>query len=69
MIFNLTMKTPDAADCILENLKASSFCSPEEREKAKEMLSSVLEYGEYLTVQCDTKDESFRVLTKGKLVY
>ena len=65
MIFNLVMKTPDAAECVLENLVAP-YCTPEEKDKAKQMLSSILEYGEFLTVQCDTKDESFREMIKDR---
>ena len=63
MIFNLGMKTPDAADSVLSTMNLDN-ASGDDIETAKEMLSSILEYGEYLTVQCDTKDKSFRVLIK-----
>ncbi len=65
MIFNLTMKTPDAAECALDELDGS-YTNASELDKAKEMLASVLEYGEYLTVQVDTKKETFTVLKKDK---
>ncbi len=62
MIFNLLMKTPDADEAALSGLVGHE--TPKDLTKAKEMLASVLEYGEYLTVQCDTKKETFTVLKK-----
>ncbi len=63
MICYLVMKTPDAADAVLENLN-EPYCGPKEKAKAKQMMSSVLEYGAYLTVMIDTKKETLTVRKK-----
>ena len=62
MKFFLVMKTPDAAYAAIEDLRDVSLVSLKDKETAEQMLASILEHGEYLTVQCDTKDKSFRIL-------
>lgn len=65
MIFNLVMKSPDAAECVLKTLE-SPHCTTADKDKAEQMLTSILEYGEYLTVQVDTKKETCTVLKIDK---
>ena len=74
MIFNVTFKTPDVVDdAILEAVK-DEICEmevdEEEREsiienrvdKIKRLFNKYFEYGEYVTIQCDTEAETVIVI-------
>jgi len=50
MIFRLTMKTPDALQCAIEDATDDS----DARIKMEDLASEWMEYGEYITVEFDT---------------
>ena len=61
MKFHLAMKTADAFDETINDLVHEGK-SPADIAIAKKMLEAVLEYGEYLTVEFDTFDDSIKVM-------
>lgn len=54
MVFSLTFKTPDVIDQLAMN--------EEDLELAKETVEKFVEYGEYITIQFDTEEQSATVI-------
>ena len=79
MKIRITMKDPDClddaiADQVKRELDKVEGVDPEEREqlvearceRIREKLRKWFEYGEYLTVECDTEADTAIVIQKGK---
>lgn len=60
MKFKVTMKSPDAFDDAIH--EALKVCTRESDEEIREICKKWFRYGEYLTVEIDTKEKTCKVV-------